>query len=166
MNQIELCLADDSDFVHRLLVESDLYHNGSLAPKRAIEKTRSQVENGQVYLLKLDRQTLASFTLSDLPQFKSYVLKHFSPASKPCYLSRSVIRPDFIASSQDPLLGLQLFKSAQETAKKLGYDALRLEANPRLAGVIEILKALNMQQVYQCRLSDNSSRVYFERAFS
>jgi hypothetical protein len=165
MSQIELCLADDPELVHKILVESDFYHNGPLGPKRAIKKTKSQVENGQVYLLKLDGQILASFTLSHIPQFRSYLLKYFSPVSHPCYLSRSVIRPDLIASGQHTLLGLRMFKIAFETAKKLGYDALRLEANPRLVGVIGILKALNMQQVYHCRLSDKSNRAYFERVF-
>jgi len=137
--------ATDAEEVHALLCACDAYQASprAPAPQRSKETTRRRVADGAVHLLRGDGELLAMFTLMWSTPFDEPD-GVFPPARKPAYMSRLAVNPTLLA--QGTVLGGQCYRRALDLAAAGGADVLRVEANPDLEHVLELLRILGFEQ--------------------
>jgi GNAT superfamily N-acetyltransferase len=130
-------VADDPDVVHRLIEASDQQaaaRTGTVAPLRRRESTRLLVEARVVRIGLLDRDPVVTVTVGPFPSFDP-AEGNLPEAPDPWYMLRLAVAPE----SQDFLAGFHAVRHAVETARAGGAGALRAEANPDLAAVLQML---------------------------
>lgn len=150
--------ASDAEEVHALLCACDAYHASlrAPAPERSKKTTRRRVAEGAVHVLR-GGKAMAMFTLTWAPTFDEPD-GVFPPARKPAYMSRLAVDPAVLA--QGTVLGAQCYRRALDLAAVEGADALRVEANPDLEDVFELLRILGFVQ-HGPTLSDDVRRRAF-----
>jgi hypothetical protein len=104
-----------------------------------------------VHVLWAGDDMAAAITLIWRPPF-SHDLTVFPPALNPAYITRLSVAPAWLA--RDSLIGARCIRHAAEVAARLGADALRSEANPRLAS----MQLLLLCGFVECARGENGGR--------
>lgn len=153
----------NADEVHALICASDAYTATSSAPApvRNIQTTRRRVEAGSVHVLRFRGEAVATFTLTWEPPYDPRETAVFPPASKPIYISRLAVKPDWVENGS--LVGVRCLRKAVELANGLGADAIRSEANPDLERVRALLAAFQFEQYGSAQAPDGRRRVYLQK---
>lgn len=157
-------LATDAAEVHRLVCACDEHQarlSGTQVPARRSETTEQRVETRSVHVLRHGSEAAATFTLVWEPPFDAS-LDRFPPASRPAYLQRLAVSPDWLG--RDALVGARCLRRAVELATSQGADAIRAEANPDLTDVRELLRLFGFRQCGPPEAAAGLARVYVQRA--
>lgn len=100
------------------------------------------------------------FTFTLDPPFDASVAA-WPPARKPAYVSRMAVTPALLESGT--ILGLRCYKRAFELAADQDVDVVRLEANPELSRIGELLRKLGFERAGNRTGEDGLKRVYLYR---
>lgn len=159
-NNFKWSKAQCEDFleVHNLIIKSDQYlAKGREVPIRSLDRTLEKIQNDAVFLLKNHQGSIvATYTLSKNPAFPEKYCIYFPVTERPIYLGRSVVDPQYL---KDSFLGLELFRNAKATAKKLNYTMIRLETNSDFSELIMLLYLLKFKKAY-VDININTSYLY------
>ena len=155
-------VALDVQEVHNLLCACDAYFATTAvpAPTRNLDTTARRVTGGSVHLLRQNGCAVAMFTLTSEPPFDESKIR-WPKARNPVYVSRLAIEPKQLA--EGTILGLRCYRRVFELALREGADVVRLEANPDLTRVKELLDILGFVRCTSVSESEGLKRIYLQK---
>ena len=155
-------VARDVMEVHELLCACDAYlaTPSVPAPRRNLATTAIRVAESAVHLLRCDAMPIAMFTFTLEPPFEDRY-SNWPKARRPAYISRLTVNPRNFA--RGTILGLRCYRRAFELAAEQDVDVVRLEANPDLDRVGELLRMLGFECYGSCVGDDGLKRVYCQK---
>ncbi len=155
-------VAHDAEEIHELVLASDAHtaNERAPAPARELRSTARRVGRGDTYVLRVDGQAVATFSLSRVPPYDPEQID-FPPAASPLYLSRLAVWPDHPDGAG--LAGPRALRTAIRMARAAGADAIRSEANPDLGRVFEMLELHGFVVYASERDAEGRARAYLQK---
>lgn len=109
------------------------------------------VANGWLHCLKSGSEIIAVFSLGDFGELHTEDISWNKAISKHCELARIGVKPEFGGKG----IGTQVLKYAMETARKQGFDGIRLLVSPTNLRAVAMYRRAGFVTEGEADLFDN-----------